>query len=354
MRRGGVDEKYSARSWATERIARQTSLMTNSAEVSWTLDGIDMFGTITAPAGDGPFPAVVLVAGSGPTDRDWNSPMLPGTNGSGRLLAESLAEHGFASLRYDKRASGPHVVENLPRLAGTFSMASHLAELTAALDVLVADPRVDRGRVIALGNSEGCVHVLHYGLAQAAGGMAVPLRGLVLAAPPGRSVGTVLDMQLSAQLAAVPGGDGILALVREATARFSAGGAMDPDGSIPDPVANVLRSFDSPVNLPFARELWNESASDGIGGVGIPTLVLIGEKDLQIDATADGEPLQAAAADNPLVTFAFPADANHVLKHEPRPRAEIVPGTNYNEEGARLDPAAVETILTWMERVTAR
>lgn len=96
--------------------------MTNSAEVSWTLDGIDMFGTITAPAGDGPFPAVVLVAGSGPTDRDWNSPMLPGTNGSGRLLAESLAEHGFASLRYDKRASGPHVVENLPRLAGTFSM----------------------------------------------------------------------------------------------------------------------------------------------------------------------------------------------------------------------------------------
>ncbi|OZB79986.1 alpha/beta fold hydrolase, partial [Microbacterium sp. 13-71-7] len=277
-----------------------------------------------------------------------------GTNGSGRLLAESFAERGFASVRYDKRASGPHVVENLPRLAGTFSMASHLAELAAALDVLVADPRVDRSRVIGLGNSEGCVHVLHYGLAQAAGDATVPLRGLVLAAPPGRSVGAVLDMQLSGQLSAVPGGEEILVRVREATARFSAGGSMDPDGSIPDAVADVLRSFDSPVNLPFARELWNESAADGIGAVGVPTLVLIGEKDLQIDAAADGEPLQAAAAGNPLVTFAFPADANHVLKHEPRPRTEIVPGTNYNEDGTALDPVAVETILSWMEHVISR
>ena len=327
--------------------------MTHSAEVTWTLDGIDMFGTLTAPDGDGPFPAVVLVAGSGPTDRDWNSPMLPGTNGSGRLLAEFFAEHGFASLRYDKRASGPHVVENLPRLAGTFSMASHLAEVAAAVGALAADPRIDRSRMIGLGNSEGCVHVLHYALAQAAGGLSVSLRGLVLAAPPGRSVGAVLDMQLSAQLAAVPGGEEILALVREATSRFSAGGSMDPDVSLPDAVANVLRSFDSPVNLPFARELWNESAADGIGEVAVPTLVLIGEKDLQIDAAADGAPLQAAAAGNPRVTFSFPPDANHVLKLEPRPRAEIVPGSNYNEDGAVLDPIAVDAILAWMEQVTA-
>ena len=183
--------------------------MTHSAEASWTLDGIDMFGTITVPEGEGSFPAVVLVAGSGPTDRDWNSPMLPGTNGSGKLLAEALAENGFASLRYDKRASGAHVVENLPRLAGTFSMASHLAELTAAIDALVAAPRVDRNRVIGLGNSEGCLHVLHYALAQASDRSSVPLCGLVLAAPPGRSIGAVLDMQLSAQLSAVPGGEGL-------------------------------------------------------------------------------------------------------------------------------------------------
>jgi hypothetical protein len=62
---------------------------TNS-EVRWQLDGITMFGTLTQPDGPGPFPAVVLVAGSGPTDRDRCSPLLAGSNGSARLLAEAL------------------------------------------------------------------------------------------------------------------------------------------------------------------------------------------------------------------------------------------------------------------------
>ncbi|MEI7771080.1 MAG: hypothetical protein WCI67_13875, partial [Chloroflexales bacterium] len=68
---------------------------------------------------DGPFPAVVFVAGSGPTDRDWNSPLIPGTNGSAALLAQALTERGYLTLRYDKRASGPHGIENAQRLAGT-------------------------------------------------------------------------------------------------------------------------------------------------------------------------------------------------------------------------------------------
>ncbi len=323
--------------------------MTHSAAVSWTLDGIEMFGTMVLPDGDGPFPSVVLVAGSGPTDRDWNSPLMPGTNGSGRLLAEVLAARGYASIRYDKRASGPHVIENLPRLVGTFSMASHLGELAAAVDVLVADPRVDPARVVGLGNSEGCLHVLHY----ATSAQRVPFAGVVLTGPPGRSVGAVLDMQLAAQLGAVPGGAESLRLVRAATGRFAAGGAMDPDPdpAIPDGVANVLRSFDSPANLPFARELWTASAAEDLAGIRIPTLVLIGEKDLQIDATADGGPLQDVAAGNPDVSFVFPPEANHVLKHEPRPRAEIVPGENYNQDGGALDPVAVAAILDWLQGV---
>ena len=77
--------------------------MASSVGVSWQLDGITMEGTIVRPDGNGPFPAVVLVAGSGPTDRDWCSLLLPGSNGSGRLFAEAFARVGIASLRYDKR-----------------------------------------------------------------------------------------------------------------------------------------------------------------------------------------------------------------------------------------------------------
>jgi uncharacterized protein len=97
-----------------------------STEVSWPLDSTTVYGTLVRPSGPGPFPAVVMVAGSGPTDRDWNSPLLPGTNGSARLLAEAVARAGIASLRYDKRASGPHARENMQALAGILEwLAAH-------------------------------------------------------------------------------------------------------------------------------------------------------------------------------------------------------------------------------------
>jgi len=104
-----------------------------SVEITWPLDATMMYGTLVRPAGPGPFPTVVMVAGSGPTDRDWNSPLLTGSNGSARLIAEALAAAGIASLRYDKRASGPHVRENMQTLIGKMSIQSHLDELAGAV-----------------------------------------------------------------------------------------------------------------------------------------------------------------------------------------------------------------------------
>ena len=51
-----------------------------SSEVSLPMGATTLYGTLIRPYGPGPFPAVVMVAGSGPTDRDWNSPLLPGSN----------------------------------------------------------------------------------------------------------------------------------------------------------------------------------------------------------------------------------------------------------------------------------
>src|SRR6266702_4213532 len=104
-----------------------------SSEIIWQLGEASVSGTLVRPVGPGPFPAVVMVAGSGPTDRDWNSPLLPGSNGSAHLLAEALARAGIASLRYDKRASGPNARENVPLLIGKMSMQSHVDELTGAV-----------------------------------------------------------------------------------------------------------------------------------------------------------------------------------------------------------------------------
>ncbi|MDL9977910.1 alpha/beta hydrolase family protein [Microbacterium sp. ASV49] len=317
--------------------------MTLSTEVSWRLDGIEMFGTITKPAGDGPFPGVVFVAGSGPTDRDWNSPLLPGTNGSAKLIAEALARAGYASIRYDKRASGPHVMENLPAMIGHISMQSHLDELVAAVAAFAADEDVDAQRLAGFGNSEGCLHVLHYATSE----QPHPFTALVLTGAPGRSIGSVLVTQLSQQLAATPD---LMVLVNEAVARYAAGEPAAPDERLPEPVRNVFLGFETPANLPFARELFNEDAADSLPRVTVPTLVLIGGKDLQIDVHADGDPLQAAADGMENVEFTFPADANHVLKHESHTREEVLAGlgTPYNDDTAELDPEAMADILEWL------
>jgi len=65
-----------------------------------------LHGTLEIPSGVGPCPAVVIISGSGPTDRDGNNPLAGGKNNSLKLLAESLASHGIASVRYDKRGIG--------------------------------------------------------------------------------------------------------------------------------------------------------------------------------------------------------------------------------------------------------
>jgi pimeloyl-ACP methyl ester carboxylesterase len=315
--------------------------------VSWPLGPTTVYGTVVKPDGDGPFPGVVLVAGSGPTDRNWESPLLPGSNGSGRLLAEALVRAGFASMRYDKRASGPHVRETMPLLIGALSMQSHVDELAGAVRTLVEQPGIRRDRIFGLGNSEGTLHALNYQVHDPG----VPLAGLVLTGPPGRSVGAVARSQLAAQAQSIPDGEHLLGLYDAAIARFLAGEPAAPDPALPEGARMLVAGLESPYNLPFARELWIADAAKPLREVRVPVLVIIGKKDLQVDWQADGEPLQRAAAGRPDVSFLFPDNANHVLKHEPRPREELAQAevvSKYNAPDASLDPETVAAVVGWL------
>lgn len=171
-------------------------------------------------------------------------------------------------------------------LSGTMSMQSHLDELVAAVRVLAGADFVDSSRIVGLGNSEGALHVLHYATAT----QDIPFAGIVLAAPPGRPKRDVLLSQLAVQLAQVPGGSELMSKVEDAAARYTVGEPMDLDPGLPESVRMLLASFEAPANPPFARELWAESTCDSLAKVWIPTLVLIGRRDVQIDAHADGVP----------------------------------------------------------------
>ena len=126
-----------------KKLIMSIRTISDEAEVSWQVDDIEVNASLSLPEGEGPFPAVIMVAGSGPTDRNWNSPMIPGTNGSGALLARILTDLGYVTLRYDKRASGPHGKENAIKLLGKVSLQGHLDELAGGVQMLTKRKEVE-------------------------------------------------------------------------------------------------------------------------------------------------------------------------------------------------------------------
>ncbi len=321
----------------------------NDILVSWLVDEIEVNATLTRPQGEGPFPAVVMVAGSGPTDRNWNSPLIPGTNGSAALLARVLAQAGFVTLRYDKRAAGAQGKENAMRLMGKISEQGHLEELAGGVRLLAGRDDVDSRHIFALTNSEGCIHALNYQIQAAAGPR---LAGLLLTSAPARPIGLVAHSQIAAQLAAVPGGEQILAAYDATIQDFMAGREVTIDPSLPKGLRDMLQSVTGPINQPFSRELWMADVAELLQKVNCPVLVLLGKKDIQVVWEIDSPIFEQLVKKLPYVKMAYADNANHVLKHEPKPLKELSMAdimTSYNADTSRLDEQAVEIILGWLK-----
>jgi uncharacterized protein len=318
-----------------------------SKEVSWEVDGIPVFGTLTIPAVNEKRSAVILVAGSGPTDRDWCSPLLPGTNGSGKLIAEALSQIGFVTLRYDKRASGPHVRENIPKMLGKISMQSHETELSGAMKTLLSSEIVNFDSVFALTNSEGTIHALNYQLHQNAG----KFKGLIFTGAPGQSIGQIARNQIQNQVKNLLNSEDLMKKYDEAITAFLSGKIATPDPSLPEGIKLLLLGLNNPMNLPFSRELWNYNVSDFIANIPEPMLVIIGKKDIQVDWQIDGKALETATINKKNVIFVYPPNANHILKHEDKLReslSAVEVGNSYNAEDRVLDKDVLTAILNWL------
>ncbi|ALC91742.1 hypothetical protein AM500_19615 [Bacillus sp. FJAT-18017] len=111
-----------------------------------------IYGTLAMPAGEGVHPAILLIAGSGPLDRDGNGPKGKPTTNLYKELADFFTELGFVTLRYDKRGTG--------KRSGDW-MAAGLSDLVEdariATEYLQVHPNVDSERVIVAGHSEGTI-----------------------------------------------------------------------------------------------------------------------------------------------------------------------------------------------------
>jgi fermentation-respiration switch protein FrsA (DUF1100 family) len=119
------------------------------AEVTFGKSGWELPGTITKPAGGGPFPAVILVHGSGPNDRDETV----GANKPFRDIALGLAQRGIATLRYDKRT----LVHNqkFSGLADITVYEEMVEDAVLAYEFLKEDSSIDMDNIYVLGHSLG-------------------------------------------------------------------------------------------------------------------------------------------------------------------------------------------------------
>ncbi|GHC90629.1 alpha/beta hydrolase [Nocardiopsis terrae] len=251
-------------------------------EVSFHGGGFTVPGTFTAPAhtGDEAVPGVLVISGSGPTDRDGNSQTRPEAD-TNLNLARVLSGAGAASLRYDKFGSGdPADMDEaeLEALEEPVDPSVYDQQMAAAYEELVAQPEVDPERTVILGHSEGALFALR------AHEVLDAEPALVLAAPPGTRMLDLIDRQLTEQVrtgeargaVGTAGAVQMLSDTRAARAAIRGGRELPPGdatGLFSPENEDYLAWIDSFDPVELASELPSRT----------PVLVLWGEEDAQVN-----------------------------------------------------------------------
>lgn len=269
-------------------------------------------------------PVILIIPGSGPTDRDGNSPL--GIRAAPyRLLAEGLAEQGVSSVRIDKR--GMFGSQGAVPDADAVTIADYVRDTAA----WVAAIREQTGTecVWLLGHSEGGL------VALAAAARVDHLCGLILVAAAGRPLGEVLKEQLRANPANAP----VLESANQAIDELSAGRRVDAE-SLPPALAPLF----NPALQGFLISAFALDPAELAGRTRLPMLIVQGERDLQV-SVADAERLKQAA---PHATLVIVPDANHVLKQVSSDDREANAAT-YTAADLPLAPGVVDAVIGFVK-----
>lgn len=314
---------------------------------------VTLSGTLTLPEGNGPFPAVVLVSGSGPQDRDetifGHKPFL--------VIADHLARKGIACLRYDDRGTGKSTGKH--SLATTEDFAQ---DAQAALTFLRSQEPIDPARVGLCGHSEG--------------GMIGPLVAekmptevafLILLAGPGISGEKVVRGQMSDFGKMQPGAEkqveAQLELCKtlipiaisaksttEAVSQMKAAAeAFEKDRGNTKPPAEAIKPWGTLINqlsVPWMRWFLGHDPRGTLEKVNCPVLALNGEKDLQVrpkeNLAAIVDSFSGSRAQ--LLTFkAFPG-LNHMFQH-----CKTGGVNEYGQIEETISPEVLDLMVSWIQ-----
>lgn len=328
-------------------------------EVTFSHDSISLGGTLSLPDGSGPFPAIVLVTGSGPQDR--NEEILGFRPFA--LIADSLRRAGVAVLRYDDRGVG--------KSTGTYAAAitdDFAADADAALRFLRGRKEIDPARVGLLGHSEGGMVAAMLGSRESAPAF------IVLMAGPALPGGEVIIDQLRTlgraggqDSATIEAGVAVQRLVYRAIAQDneamwdSVKAAMRPVVRAqlaqlpPDqrfPIADTAQTVEFVVSRQltaarsggkwFARFISYDPAPD-LARIKVPVLALFGSKDMQVSPVINRAPMERALAGNPRATVRMIDGANHLFQP-----AQTGLVNEYEKLPKQFAPSFLPTLVPWV------
>ena len=274
----------------------------------------------------------VMVAGSGPTDRDWSNPLITVPSHGGRDFAAWLQGQGLGSLRYDKRFIGSRDAKL------DISLDAQVGDIKAALKAARLLPEAKGKKLLLVGHSEGALlSLLAAGEADAA----------LLLAMPGISMGKLIVLQVKGQLegAGAPEDfkkqnltylEATLEAVRKDQDPPPAGAEVAPG------IVNLAKSLTRPESRGFIRATMDLDPWTMAQRLPVPCAVVWGERDIQTWKPA------AVPPEFKGTVLQIP-EANHLFKRETRPRAELAGPAALTTYGDSTPLADLAPLAAWLK-----
>lgn len=274
-----------------------------------------LFGTLTLPSGAPPYPVVLIIAGSGPTDRDGNAGFVRGD--TYKLLASALAREGVASLRYDKRGIAASAAAGSDEEHLRFD--TYVDDAVAWVNQLRSDKRFSS--LTIAGHSEGA-------LIGTVAAERAPVHALVLLEGAGRPAAAVLREQLKPKLTPQ-----LYAQADQILTKLQSG------QTVADP-PTVLAALFRPSVQPYLISWFKYDPAAELAKVRVPVTIVQGSADIQV-TTADADALRKA---DPNAKVVLVNGMNHILKYYPDNSSVQAALKGYEDPTLAIDAHVVQAV----------
>ncbi len=275
-----------------------------------------IYGTLQTPPTDIQVPVVLIISGSGPTDRDGNNPQMK--NNCLKFLADTLQSRGVASLRYDKRGIAASKDAGLDESSLRFD--NYVDDAAAWIRLLRKDKRFSK--VIVVGHSEGSLIGMVAGAKEHAD-------AFISIAGAGKSADLILKEQLATQ--ADPIKQACFATIDSLLA-----------GKTVSEISPMLYSLFRPSVQPYLMSWFKYDPQKEIKKLTVPVLILQGTTDIQVtveDARMLGKSLPGSKV-------SFIGEMNHIMKKAGKDRQENI--ATYTNPGLPLHPGLVQEVMDFL------